>query len=172
MNLIDAARRMMGVFPVRPVVDLSVRDLCTRPYPNHPKGCPNWNKKKGCPPNCPCITQTLDLDKTVWAIYNVFDFGAHVARMRAKHPEWSDRQVECCLYWQGTARKQLRSRVKDFNTLVQMAGLGREIVIVQCPEAQGVNVTQTLLEAGIVLEWPPVIKTHQVVLAGTRLKNE
>ena len=177
MNLLDAARKMAGIALVEPVVDLSVCDLCTRPYPNHPKGCPNWNKKKGCPPGCPLISQTLDLDRPTWAVYNVFDFGAHTARMRAKHGDWSDRQVECCLYWQGTARKQLRKKVAGFLALLciahqrDMDDLNKFITVVQCPEGQGVNVTQTMANAGVKLEWPPKTKTVQMVLAGYTLRR-
>lgn len=148
---------------VKPVVDIvNIRMLCVKPYPNHPRGCPNFFKKKGCPPTCPTIDKTLDLAKPVYAIYNIFDFKAHTDKMRKKHPEWTQRQVECCLYWQGTARKQLKAEIKKF--LEEFPGMK----IVDVPEAQGVNLTETMKRAGIRLEWPPVNVTYQIALAGYR----
>lgn len=159
-------KRIMSVIEVGPIGNPSVQDLCRRPYPNHRHGCPNYGKKEGCPPAAPLITETLDFTEPIYAIYNVFNFGNHVKKMRSKHPDWSQRQVECCLYWQGTARKQLREEIKDFH-LVHKGN-----TIVMCPEAQGVDVTATMKEVGIILEWPPKNKAYQIVLAGTASDEE
>ena len=99
---------------VVPVVRASVRALCRRPYPGHPKGCPNWNRRATCPPKAPLLARILDLESPVYCIANAFDLAGHVARMRARHPGWSYRQLACCLYWQGTARKRLREKVDAF----------------------------------------------------------
>ncbi len=80
--------------------------------------------------------------------------------MRAKHPKWSKRQVECCLYWQGTARKTLREKINAF------VWKHPHYSIISCPEGAGVNVTETMKRAGIELEWPPVNYTYQIVIAG------
>jgi hypothetical protein len=69
---------------VTPVYAPAVRGLCARPYPGHPRGCPNLNHK------------------------------AHAARLGALHPGWSDRQRRCCRYWQGTARNALAQRITAF----------------------------------------------------------
>lgn len=145
---------------VEPVVDKTLRSLCVKSYPGHPKGCPNFGKKDTCPPRCPIITDTLDFSKPIWAVFNVFDFGAHVEALRQKHPAWSKRQLECCLYWQGAARKQLRVILREFNR--EHPGL----ITVVIPEAQGVNVTATMERVGITLQWPPQDKTYQVALCG------
>jgi len=147
---------------VRPVVDKNVRKLCFQEYPNHSKGCPNYGKKDGCPPQAPLIFQTLDLTAPIYAIWNAYPFGEHVEKMRKKHPDWTHRQLTCCLYWQGTARKQLKQVVKDFWANVQ----GETSCVVQCPEAQGVNLTATMKSIGIKLEWPPETTAYQIVLAG------
>ncbi len=152
----------MNYAVVEPVIDLSVRGLCVRPYTNHPQGCPNFDKKSGCPPSAPTITDTLNLHQPIYAIWNRFDFSEHVERMRKLHPKWSQRQCECCLYWQGSARKQLRNIIAGF--LAQYRGL----VVIACPEAQGVNVTETIRRIGIDLEWPPQNHTYQIVLAGSK----
>ena len=142
------------------VIDQSMRGLCRKPYPGHPKGCPNYNKRHDCPPKVPLIGKVFDLDEPVYAIWNKFDFVSHTSKMRELHPEWSDRQVECCLYWQGTARKQLKSEVELFN--LENPGY----IVLTTPEACGVNITETMKNIGILLEWPPKMVTYQVALAG------
>lgn len=149
---------------VKPVIDRNMRKLCVRPYPLHKKGCPNFNRKEGCPPNCKDIDEILDFKKNIYVIYNKYHFGKHKARMRRLHPNWSKRQVECCLYWQGTARKQLKDKIKVFLHLFPRS------TIVACPEASGTNLTATMEQIGIKLEWPPVKYTYQIVLAGIARK--
>ena len=141
---------------VKPVIDSKMRGLCVKPYPLHPKGCPNFNKKHGCPPQAPHFKNNYS---SVYAIYNIFDFKAHTDKMRLKHKDWSERQVRCVLYWQGTARKALRREIKSF--LRQH----RDYKIIGCPEAQGVNLTETMKNSGIILEWPPVNISYQIILA-------
>lgn len=79
--------------------------------------------------------------------------------MRASNPAWTSRQLECCLYWQPTARKQLAAEIKQF--LWSHAGY----VADTCPEAGGVNVTETLRRVGVDLEWPPKRIVRQVAIA-------
>ena len=99
---------------VQPVIDLTVRGLCVRSYPNHRHGCPCYARKPGCPPHSPTIHDLILLSEPVYVICNVFDFAAHCKRMRDNHPAWSDRQVACCLYWQPRARNQLLAEVQKF----------------------------------------------------------
>ena len=149
---------------VKPVVDYSVISLCCKSYHNHKKGCPNFLKKKGCPPNCPKIEDVIDLSRTVYCIYNAFPIGEHMDRMKTKYPDWTIYQLRCCLYWQPKARKQLKEKIKLF--IKQYPNL----VIVGNPEGCGVNVTETMKGIGINLEWPPEKYAYQIVLAGE--KNE
>jgi hypothetical protein len=163
---------------VKPVIDYSARSLCCRPYPGHPKGCPNYGKKPCCPPGAPLFDQVYDLSQPVYAIWNAFPIGEHAARMRALHPEWSDRQLYCCLYWQGTARKQLAKETLYFpvefklrhSSYVRAFGFRYEITA--CPEAMGINVTATMAGIGVDLEWPPRVVAYQVALAGIRKERE
>ena len=152
------------------VVDHSVRTLCTKPYPRHPKGCPNYGTKASCPPTTPLIGDVLDLSKGAWVIWNVFDLGAHVERMHRRHPRWSKAQLFCCLYWQGGARKALRGNIEGF--FLQDTRHRRFVHVLTCPEAQGVNVTETMRRIGIELEWPPRTTAYQVAVAGYPLKEE
>ena len=96
---------------VTPVYAPAVRGLCARPYPGHPRGCPNLNHKAGCPPAAPRLPDVLDLSRPTYLIINELDLGAHAARLGALHPGWSDRQRRCCRYWQGTARNALAQRI-------------------------------------------------------------
>jgi hypothetical protein len=143
---------------VSPVLDPSVRGLCCRPYELHPKGCPNFGQRATCPPAAPLYSHAYDMARPVWAVVNEFDLGGHVERMRTAHPDWSDRQLRCVLYWQGGARAQLARLIAA--ALRAMPGTRAET----CPEAMGVNVTATLAAEGIALEWPPVRIARQVAL--------
>ncbi len=147
---------------VKPVIDFSMRSLCRKPYPNHPKGCPNYRRKSICPTEAKIIHDLLNLEKPVHAIFNQFDLGSHVEKMFRRHPEWSQRQLVCCLYWQGKARKQLRKQIEIFLNTPAYYGLR----IIECPEATGINLTETMKQIGVELEWPPVKWTYQIVLAG------
>ena len=150
------------IFKVEPVI--AYREclrLCVKPYYNHKKGCPNFGKKKGCPPGTPAFHSVYNLSKPVYAIYNVFNFRDHIERMKVKHSNWSQRQLECCLYWQGTARKELRIEIEKFKQMFPS-----EYVITKCPEGMGVLVTNTMRKIGVSLEWPPKNFTYQIAFAG------
>ena len=147
---------------VKPVVDSGMAALCRRPYPLHPKGCPNWGKKAGCPPKCKPIGELLDLKAPVWAIWTQFNLHDHMVRMQEKHPGWSERQLKCCLYWQPRARRNLHDELIRFIMEVHPDA------IVTTPEASGVNLTETMKQVGVQLEWPPENWTYQVVLAGKK----
>jgi len=136
-------------------------DLCRLKYSNHPKGCPNYGKKNGCPPLAKSLKMLIEFSP-IFVIWNVFLFGRHVQKMKYKHPDWSERQARCCLYWQGTARKQLREEVSNF-LLVHP-----DMYIIRCPEASGVDVTKTMASIDKFLEWPPEEVAYQVVFAGKR----
>jgi predicted metal-binding protein len=136
--------------------------LCRHPYPDHPKGCPNFGKKKGCPPQ-QLFNKVFNVRKTCLAIVNTFPIGQHIQKMKEKHPDWSDRQLRCCLYWQGSARKQLREKVREFEAIYP------EYTVSHCPEAMGVNLTATMKEAGVEIEWPPQKLAYQIALAGILL---
>ena len=149
-----------NVRQVFPVTDDRLAELCRKAYPDHPRGCPNWNRKAGCPPRSLPLRNVLDLSSPIYCIYNRFDLAGHVAKMRQRLPDWSDRQLKCCLYWQGTARKQLRLKVEQF--LNDHPGL----IALYTPEACGVDVTATMASVGIELQWPVETVAYQVALAG------
>jgi hypothetical protein len=167
----------MPFIQVHPIISDDIRKLCAHPYPGHVRGCPNLAHKAGCPP-CPLLDTTLDLSKPIFAIYNIFDLKSHVDRMKQLHPNWTQRQLYCCLYWQPKARKQLRGEIRKFLSgrlerkliayISEYTPSKNSMKIINCPEAQGVNLTQTMKDVGINLEWPVVNKAFQIVLAGTK----
>jgi hypothetical protein len=146
---------------VEPVLlDCLPGELCRKRYAGHSKGCPNHGKRQTCPPQARLWTPDYCWGKDWYAIFNIFPFGEHAATMSALHPDWSRRQCECCLYWQGRARKELRAEVARF--LRKIPPPLPEIEYI--PEAHGVNVTETMRRVGIELEWPPVSVTYQIAL--------
>jgi hypothetical protein len=171
---------------VTPVLDEKVRGsckvcwpgcqqpCCRRPYPGHRKGCPNWSdiNHPDCPPYCKPIGEIINLSSPVYAIYNRFPIGEHAARMKTLHPNWTDRQLYNCLYWQPRARQSLLAKIRDFWRWALGQGIpSGGYRIISCPEGHGVNVTATMQAAGIILEWPPREIAYQIVLAGERLSN-
>lgn len=138
------------------IFNKKIQELCCKPYYNHKNGCPNFAKKKGCPPNVQLINDVLDFNKDMFIVYTEFDIKSHVVKMRKKLPRWTERQLYCCLYWQPRARKIHKDELKK--SMVKK--------IISCPEAYGVNVTNTMKNIGIKLEWPPKNIVRIVSLAG------
>jgi len=159
----------MPIIFVEPVIDKSVRLLCLRPYPGHKKGCPNFGKRDICPPNCPLIDEVFDLSKPVVAVWTSFNLESHRERMKSKHPNWSRRQLDCCLYWQGGVNKNLRRNV-EYNLERYIFFNGeKNLIATYIPEAMGVNVTETMKNVGVILEWPPEKIVNKVAFVGVKL---
>lgn len=152
---------------VKPVINMMVRLLCAKPYPGHRKGCPNFNNKNGCPPTVPMIDHVLDLSEPVWAVWVNFDLAEHRAKMLKLHPEWSRRKLDCCLYWQGTVRKELKHQIANFCTERLLFNQSTKLDVLYRPEAYGVNVTKTMKNIGVILEWPPVNIVRKIAFIGT-----
>jgi predicted metal-binding protein len=152
---------------VNPVIDHSVRALCALPYPGHENGCPNYGTRDICPPNAPFFNEWFDLKRPVYAVYITFDLAAHVQKLRASHPHWTEKQVQDWNLWHVEARDALRASITEF------LADHPDYTVVKCPEAMGVNITETVKAAGIQLEWQQPIKTiHRIALAGVRLLDK
>ena len=156
----------MPICYVKPVIDLSVRQLCYQPYPNHPKGCPNYGKRDTCPPQRPTLSNILDLTKSILAVWVSFNLAAYRVRMLKKHPDWSRRQLDCCLYWQGGVDKQLGKEMRYNLARYPLFDNAKKLISIYVPEATGVNVTETMKNAGVELEWPPENKVIKVAFIG------
>ncbi len=151
--------------PTAILYDKKFQLMCRCPYYKHPHGCPNYGKKAGCPPNQPLINEVFDFDRRIYVIYTEFDIGAHADRMQRLHPQWSDHQTYCVLYWQPRARifqRQEEARaLKEYNL----------DYICRSPEAHGINITALMARLGVVLEWPPRKITRLVSLGGCKIHN-
>lgn len=123
-----------------------VGEWCQLPYPGHPKGCPNHGIKTGCPPGAPNIEDYFDFRKPLFMVIHEFDLATYAAKMKAKHPKWSDRQCRCVLYWQNGSRKRLKDEAGRL--MVE----NRLNTITLCPEGMGMNVFATAALHGVHLE--------------------
>jgi len=113
--------------------------------------------------------QVFDMTKPIYAIYSAFDLGAHVEKMRTKYPNWTNAQLRNIRHWQRSANKALRERIAEFIKAYRKDGF----FATTNGEGMGVNVTETMKNAGIVLEWGPKIKTvYKIAFAGVPINDE
>ncbi len=141
-------------------VDMEARRWCLLPYPGHPRGCPNYGKRRTCPPIAPEVGDFFNLSGRMWFILMPFDLEAQAAKMRERHPGWSERQARNCLYWQGTVNKALRMYTTIF------ASHKPGVRTTYCPEAMGVHVFDTAEAVGVPLERVPTRLVRKVAMVG------
>lgn len=138
------------ILPVKKLVlTPQAKEWCKIPYPNHPKGCPNYYGKcfQGGKKGIRMIDTFIDPSKPIYIVYVEFDLETHVEKMRIKHPKWTERQLRNVLYWQGAQRAKLRRKVAE---AIEITGI--ESPISCMPELYGVNVYATCLKSGLKLE--------------------
>lgn len=75
------------------LLDCPPGDLCSRPYPGHPRGCPNYGNRPTCPPQAELWTPEFCQERIWYAIWNAFDFAGHILKMREPHLGWNQRQL-------------------------------------------------------------------------------
>lgn len=142
----------------------SPRSLCIKPYHNHPKGCPNFGKKEGCPPNIPMFDHVYDLNKPIYLIINEFNLLEHVTNMKKIHPDWSSYQLCNSRYWQGKS--------VSINNKVSYAWLNEypNLVLTNWIESMGVDLINTLKSVGIDLIFGENLEVaRRISLAGELL---
>lgn len=146
------------------VWDERVKEWCGYPYYNKKNGCPNFNKREGCPMGNRNINEILDLTKESFIVGVTFDLEGHRKKMKNKHPNWSYRQLNNVLYWQGSVVKELYRVVNKF--VLMNSGL----IAVYKPEAYGVFLTKMLRKAGVPISWKyPLKKVYIVALVGSSI---
>lgn len=142
-----------------------IPELCGMPYPLHKRGCPNFNKKEGCPMGAYPIYDLIKTDKSIYLIFVDFDLEAHRRKLKKKYPRWSIRQLSCVLYWQPKLRKQLKKEIDRF--FEERKNNQDSYLLTTIPEAHGVNVSVMMREVGFPLTWKyPLKKVYQVAIAG------
>lgn len=148
-------RRRENIISIHPtdwvVVGLkNYRSWCRLPYHAHPHGCNMWNNgKKNCKSSfrkTHTLHDQFDVNAPAWCIWEEFDLGAHAAKMKVLHPDWTVYQCRNVLYWQTAVKKKRNERIKQFfwdrNLWGRYAGM---------TEGFCVNVYATLRHAGIIL---------------------
>ena len=143
-------------------IEERAREWCKLPYPGHPKGCPNYGVAVDCPPKVCRVRDFIDLSMEHYFIVEAFDLSAHAKTMAAAHPDWSDKQCKCCLYWQNGVRKRLRRQCYDF------IKDHLDYVFTLIPEAMGVNVFRTAHRHGLMIRKNPSL-VYKVALVGMAL---
>ena len=136
---------------------------CTLPYPNHKNGCPNYGKKQRCPPYAKKFHDIIK--EPFFLVIQEFDIQTHVQKMKKKHPKWTDRQCRNVLYWQKGVVKKLKE-----NSFELANRMGEKYIVLEVPEANGVNVFKTCLNVGIELETFPQNIIRKVMIIG-KLKD-
>jgi len=156
---------LLGTGPDKLVVQPAVRDWCRMPYPDHPKGCPNYGRRAYCPPYAPMLGEFFDLSKSVAFVIAKFDLAEHAGEMKRRNPRFSERQARCCLYWQGKVRKALRKA-----TCAVMA-TSHHTAFTDIPEAMGLNLFRTMHNLGLKLERNPKQFVYKIAMLGeTKVK--
>lgn len=87
--------------------------------------------------------------------------------MKAKYPDWTERQLRNVIYWQKKAKIIHKEKIIEF--LNSHKDLN---YIAITPEAFGVDVTATLKSIGIELPWPPIEEAYRVSLAAEPLSYD
>ena len=142
------------------VYDMRAKDWCKLPYPNHKKGCPNYNKNPDCPPQSPNIEEFIKINRKKWFIVECFDLEKHRNKMKKKHPEWTDKKCNCLLYWQKGVRKRLIEKCIKF-----ISG-NKDLIYTLLPESMGVHVFNTAKSIGIPIKRNPNKKVFKIALVG------
>ena len=136
---------------------------CRLPYPNHPKGCPNYGKKQSCPPFSKPFFEIIEPPFHIVIV--CFELETHAQKMKIKHPEWSDRQCRNLLYWQKSVVKKLKREANEF-----IKSQKDDLVLLEVPEANGVHVFDTCNNVGVTLEREPKI-VRKIMIIGKRKRG-
>jgi len=105
----------------------------------------------------------LDYKGYDWfAVVEEFDLKSHAEKMKEKHPHWTERQCRNLLYWQNGVRSRLRKKAEA----LALPFMGD--VILDIPEANGVNMFDTMAMHGLVIERQKPDTLHKIMLVGKR----
>lgn len=164
MELFVSKELPAWIVPIRRLVMSEMTgQWCRLPYPRHPRGCPNFGHKDVCPPAAPQLADRIDTARPMYLVHSEFDLAGHARAMRHKHPQWSDDQCRCVLYWQPRSRKQLKVRTEQAMKMLCCDWVS------YVPEAMGLNVYATAALGGLRLERIRTLATcRHVALIGRR----
>lgn len=142
------------------VIQEATRDWCRFPYPNHPKGCPNYGKHRDCPPNSSMLYEYFDNNRNISFVVVKFDIAGHEKRMLQRNPDWTRKQARCVLYWQGSVRSRLRKKVQEYMNKIGYNKWSDR------PEAMGLNLFRTFHKYGLKLQKNPKDYVYKIAMLG------
>ena len=151
-----------------------IGDLCHRPYPDHPEGCPNIYKCKDL--EIPKFEDILmhGEHNHYYLIYANFDIHTYESERKKIYPNWSRKQLRNLLHWQNSVKKMLSDFI-DLQSLTKrdyLLGCGCRLRVrfqefVGSMEYSWINVFSTCKLNGIRLEINPQNSIHLVCLLCT-----
>ena len=142
------------------VINHRARAWCRLPYPGHPKGCPNFGKTEECPPKAPLFKAIIKPPFILVAVR--FNLEEHVRKMEEKHPNWSEKQAKCLLYWQKKVNKRLKKICEAIASKIPNA------IVLYRPEGNGVHVFETCKKIGLILKKNPKKFVWKVAIVGIK----
>lgn len=111
-------------------------------------------------PKCPQSRKDFrDFHSYKWfAVIEEFDIVAQETAMSAKHPHWTLKMCRNPRYWQKGVMKRLREKaLKNVNFLMGD-------ILLDIPEAHGVDVVRTMAKIDIRFEWGKKAKIFRKVM--------
>lgn len=112
----------------------------------------------------PAFKDIFNVYKPLYLVHSEFNLRSHISRMRELHPDWSEAQLKCVLYWQPRSRKEMMERVKRALTITGSNTWD------SCPEGKGVNVFATAAISGLKLQRTKSIDTcRHITIIGSEL---
>jgi predicted metal-binding protein len=157
---------------------------CCLPYPDHPNGCPNFDKNPLCPPKAPFLKNKLNKFNYFYLIIGRFNLSKYKEEMLIRHPSWSEKQAKCVLYWQSSAKRHIKDYIeriyeKNSNRSFFLLSSGSGFKNIRIPqekiysmEAVGINVFKTLDNNNIEYELKPekIILLVNLICSNKKLK--
>ena len=154
-------------------------------YCNNPKfKCPNYGHSWACPPIAPFLEKEVSQLNKFFLIYYKYDLRKHVNDVKSKNPDISEEKIRNDFYRKEFTRDHVEDEIQDF--IRNYTELYKEIFILwdgycrvcikegkQCTydseipcrypeqirysmEAVGIDVSKTVSQINLDIEWPPI----------------
>jgi hypothetical protein len=144
----------------------SIGPWCKLPYPGHPKGCVNFDKRIGCPPKSEFFQNIITAPFFLAA--QKFVIASYSEKIKNKIPNWTDRQASCLKYYQKSVSKKIKEEAKTF-----IESKKQNLILIERPEANGIDIFNTCKNIGIFLDRNPKKIMWKIMLIGKKInKNQ
>ena len=117
---------------------------CMLPYDGHKIGCPKF-------PKC-VIKRNIDFKQIImnnykwYAIAKKFSLMKQENKIKDMHNEWSKKKCRCVYYYQSSIKRDIKDTIKQY------FGSSNKSIILDVPEASGINVYSTMAKHGLYLK--------------------